>query len=315
MAIYVVHSHASLTMRRDGPTLLLLPTPREVAESASVALALRPEVDPWHLLDHAIDWAQRFNARLDLCSVIPSLGDTTGYDEFSAHGTQEHTRLRMRTTRWLETLHDDVPAPHRGRALVFEGPTAETLAKQADNYSALMLGRSRRSWLRDLMTPGVVLRVTRSSTTPILVLAGRRPARRKNLPLCAVLSGAEPISWAQTHLPNSRLVKVRVSPKSTHLCQDSAKHSPSPRATHDRPWMPWSAGIAKALLASASREDADLLAVTPAPSGLRSRMRCTETDHLLRNAWLSVLVVPSWRAGDTTEPHLWWPDRPSLPIT
>jgi nucleotide-binding universal stress UspA family protein len=283
-----------------GSTLLLLPPPQEATRPV-LALALRPDTEPWYLLEHAVDWAQHANAQLDLCAVIPSPSDPWGSYECSWQGMRQQLRRKVEVKRWLLTLHKAIPVQHRGTVTVLEGEVAAELASHAKTHSALLVGKSARRRWWSLFQATVASRLVHVCPIPVLVLAGRRPRKdvvvHMSEPPTAV--GIHPLKWVSRHLPRSRVVVVgnrspAVQPqRNSGVIQrlDFQRSSSATRHVGHRTTNP---DTGHGLLASEKKDDVDLVVVPASKTlGVFQLFRGSLARTVLRSSACSVLVVPS----------------------
>ena len=282
----------------SGSTLLLLPSPPASTRPVLV-LSLCPDSEPWFLMEHAVDWAQKVGAQLDLCAVL-SPRDPWGVFENSSQGIRQQARRAVRVKRWLGELRDAIPAAYRGEVTVLEGGAITELAAHVKDCSALLIGRSERRWWAPLQAP-VADQIAHRSQIPVLVVAGRRPRGAPVVHMPTPLAdGLHSLRWMSRYLPHCRIV---VPPDRTGgaarrrstLVKDSAP--PRPASTR-RAAAPHPDARHSGLLPNTRPGDADLVVVPASRTrSMRELLQVSLTRSVLNSSTCSVLVVPaSWAA-------------------
>jgi nucleotide-binding universal stress UspA family protein len=280
-------------MDSGSSNLLHFKRSEDAKAPAVVTVALRPDSQPWYLLEHALDWAQRLDARLDLCTVIPAWEAGASTIEFSPRRVR-HLRRRRRAVRaWLEDLMRAIPAQSQGDIAILEGEPAPSLLEYAQQHTLLIMGGAKSTSFLPFFrffVRGVTSLVADTATIPVAIVRGRR--LRGNpiamLPLLPAEPRPEAAQWMAEHLPNSNVKVVHLASR-----EDEPTDPDSPPHSETRLRVLTNHSVGPILARYAKRLDADLV-VLPAPvrTGLFQRVFGTALDRLVRDCCCSVLVVP-----------------------
>jgi nucleotide-binding universal stress UspA family protein len=132
------------------------------------------------ILHEARIWAQRLNAKLWLIHIAEPDPDFIGYkagpdtvrDSMAGKFHREHQQI--------ETAAQELrKAGVEATALLLQGPTAETILKEADrlDVDAILMGTHARGAVRELLIGSVSKQVLHQSTRPILLIPPHATAR------------------------------------------------------------------------------------------------------------------------------------------
>lgn len=162
-------SIAARVVRQARAPILVV---RTRAEDQSKSLRVLVAVDlqqPQPLVDHAVSWAQRFDAVIDLIHVdsvqLPQIGDTT----LRGRLEKEREQYRRRDQAHLERLLAAAPHEHRGSARLADGEHGPTINAYAEDYDAVILGSHGRRGVARLVLGSVAETVVRGADTSVLV--------------------------------------------------------------------------------------------------------------------------------------------------
>ena len=286
---------------RSSSNLLSFQRSEGPKTKAVIALALRPDSEPWYLLEHALDWVQKLDARLDLCSVLPSVKVDLSGTDISPHRERPLRRKRLVVRKWLNRLMATVPVHSRGNISILEGEPGSVLIEYASSHTLLVLGRSQSRGGVSIFGRSVPVRLAQRCTIPVAIVGGRRfrPNMVAMLPLSQAPPQLEAVQWLAEYLPHSNLSTVcRASNTERPDDSVSANALVSLPAASDRRSEIWVRaltlhGLGRALARHAACMDADLVAVPASRrTGPLRWLFGSVVDGLIQDCHCSVLVVP-----------------------
>lgn len=126
-------------------------------------------------LDTALLFAQRFDARITLLSVLEELPlPSLSYEHlpsFAPESFYEETERRSRTTL-NEILEHRIPAPHRGQALIRRGvPNLEIVrVAEEEGFDLIVICTHGHTGLRHAFLGSVTEKVVRQAPCPVLTV-------------------------------------------------------------------------------------------------------------------------------------------------
>jgi nucleotide-binding universal stress UspA family protein len=281
--------------------LLLFQRPAKAAPSETIAVAIRPGSDPWFLLEHALDWADRLDARVDLCSVVPAQAGAFTSTEAPTDPAREGRPRHRRLTGWLQALMETLPVHRRGAATVLEGEPGPALTEFAHRHTMVLVGRARRKGMGALFSRSVPSQLAQRCPVPVAIVRGRRIRRDAvvMLPVSPATPRLEAVEWVAAHLQEGSLRTVRVA-----RGYDGAAISVPAMSAAGDPGRHFEVRVSVRVVCLQSVQyvlsrytgqlDADLVAVPAAArrAGLLRWLFGTVVDRLVQTSRCSVLVVP-----------------------
>lgn len=125
------------------------------------------------VLREARIWAQRLAARLWIVHVAPPNPDFVGYETGPESVRDAVARQFHSEHRQLETFAEDLRAAGIDAvALLLQGPTADTILREADRLGvdAIVMGTFAHGPLRELLLGSAAKEVLRRSPRPVLLV-------------------------------------------------------------------------------------------------------------------------------------------------
>lgn len=173
----LVGSVAARVARLSPAAVLVVPSGAPASTEATgriralFGVDLRAE-DADHALPHAIEWAVRFGAKLDLAHIddanqhVPYILDPDVRARFEA----EWQEMRRRDLARLEELLARIPAENRGQPRLDDGDPADALRDLSREYDLLMVATHGRRGLSRLMLGSVAEKAIQACERPVLLL-------------------------------------------------------------------------------------------------------------------------------------------------
>lgn len=151
---------------------------QEASMRALVAVDLHHQ--PELVVDTAIAWADRLDAKLDL---LHATGQSLG--SWAYNTATEGRAPALDEDRMMYQLLARVPREQQGEVHLVSGRPIDVIPARGADYDLVMVGTHGRDEVRHLVVGSVAERVVRACPRPVLVLRGRPPEGRFPV-LCAV---------------------------------------------------------------------------------------------------------------------------------